>query len=1145
MPDPETKIRITGEDKTGPVIKKVGDAFRGLNKDVQAMFKETADKTLISIDQIAKRTMMQSALTGKERLQRVEETSRALHGIIQKNISASNTMAQELNRQNIEAAKAGKVMRTSQEAAGDAAVKSADKAVKSTRSWVATNADLHKFFLKSKEAATDAGKAGADAGDKAGRAHGKANAIVEAGVGALSKMAIGYFSVSKAIDVAKNSFMGFAEMDDKMRLLRGSANLTHKQTEEFAEVIKRTARSVGEDTKQMADAFKIMGDTAGLSYDQIVKIYPQVALMAKGAGVTVGQMSRLVSDTLRNLNIAPEKAGEAMEIMSGGMRKLNVDIGQMGPHMNEITADMTELGYTGVDALTEITAIMGSLNKITGNTTELAEVFQRLLGTVSSEWKNMGFASEQSMMRYLKASDSPMAALVDLIRQSKNQEELFAGMNIRQRRALRQLLKEDNAAIIGDNKKTLAELAKSHEGEKAALERMAGPMQELNKLIVILDQLGEQFGELMDDFGATTAIKNLTDILDNLRRDLKWLHEFWNFAFRGGEAPKPRFSKEEIEEQQKKPFYDRLPMIARPLGEWFTKGMQGPFGAWGPLYGGGGGEHGGGHGPPAATPQSHTGPAQTPVDALGQRVRYVSSALAGPTGSQGSREVYGTSTDAKYLTANYMPSGGEGGSRGYSGIATGGGIGTAPEGMAPAGPGLGRGGTGYDGGTVLAPPAGPRVASRGDTGAVVPSGTPPPAGYGGLVDPITGKLGGGLGEYRSGGGGHAHQGVDLLAPHGSPIYAAGGGTIIRHNPTGSFQKDAVTVVKLDDGREVKYMHHQLDPNLKVGSRVTPGMALGTSGTAAGVGHLHYEMRDPSGKLMDPIGAHGWQRGKGGATPVGGQASPSGGVTTGEKPTVTAGGDVQNVPQDRSNRAIPAPIRFNNPGAQWPSAESRRFGQTDEAVIGGGNKIAGFPSPVHGVASNMALLSRKYVGKSVSSAIQMWSGNHRASVPGYDPNMIITPEMAKDPKFMLPFFRAMQKAEAGKEWMTPEQLQQGYDMYRAGSPEAYAAAQEEQKKKTAVASDDTPKGEGATQQLDREFGKITKPGEEEPSSRATTPAEARPPADTGLIQAQNRDVNMNINVNSSQVQFARNTIDRQVYASLDRSRGNSYHDITTA
>ena len=40
-------------------------------------------------------------------------------------------------------------------------------------------------------------------------------------------------------------------------------------------------------------------------------------------------------------------------------------------------------------------------------------------------------------------------------------------------------------------------------------------------------------------------------------------------------------------------------------------------------------------------------------------------------------------------------------------------------------------------------------------------------------------------------------------PYGSPIYAAGSGTIVRHNPHGSFQGDAFAYIKLDPIRARK------------------------------------------------------------------------------------------------------------------------------------------------------------------------------------------------------------------------------------------------------------------------------------------------------------------------------------------------------
>ena len=140
--------------------------------------------------------------------------------------------------------------------------------------------------------------------------------------------------------------------------------------------------------------------------------------------------------------------------------------------------------------------------------------------------------------------------------------------------------------------------------------------------------------------------------------------------------------------------------------------------------------------------------------------------------------------------------------------------------------------------------------------------------------------------------------------------------------------------------------------------------------------------------------------------------------------------------DRSNKSIPASIRYNNPGAQWPSAESKRFGMTDQGVIGGGNKIAGFPTPVHGLASNIGLLSRNYVGMTVGAAIHKWSGGGRRSVPGFDSNAILTKEMAQDPKFWM----AMHGAESGQRGgLSMKQIGQALDMYKSGSAAAYERA----------------------------------------------------------------------------------------------------------
>ena len=74
-------------------------------------------------------------------------------------------------------------------------------------------------------------------------------------------------------------------------------------------------------------------------------------------------------------------------------------------------------------------------------------------------------------------------------------------------------------------------------------------------------------------------------------------------------------------------------------------------------------------------------------------------------------------------------------------------------------------------------------------------------------------------------------------------------------------------------------------------------------------------------------------------------------------------------------AIPASIRNNNPGAQYPGASSRKFGALRTNTIGGGHLIAQFPDKVSGAAALFDLLLRLYVGLSLKDALTKWSGGN--------------------------------------------------------------------------------------------------------------------------------------------------------------------------
>ena len=133
----------------------------------------------------------------------------------------------------------------------------------------------------------------------------------------------------------------------------------------------------------------------------------------------------------------------------------------------------------------------------------------------------------------------------------------------------------------------------------------------------------------------------------------------------------------------------------------------------------------------------------------------------------------------------------------------------------------------------------------------------------------------------------------------------------------------------------------------------------------------------------------------------------------------------------------ASFRYNNPGAQYPSARAARFGQTGYGMIGGNHKIARFPSPVNGAASNFDLLSRSYVGMKIGEAGVKWTGANGFGVPGYDPNATLTKEIVDDRVQAIALLKAIAGRESGKgNNLTEEQWRQAHNMFKAGSADAY-------------------------------------------------------------------------------------------------------------
>jgi murein DD-endopeptidase MepM/ murein hydrolase activator NlpD len=127
--------------------------------------------------------------------------------------------------------------------------------------------------------------------------------------------------------------------------------------------------------------------------------------------------------------------------------------------------------------------------------------------------------------------------------------------------------------------------------------------------------------------------------------------------------------------------------------------------------------------------------------------------------------------------------------------------------------------------------------------------TPPPGGgSGALAWPVNGPITGVFGEARPG---HMHAGVDIAAPGGTPIRAAGSGKVVLLGFTGGYGN--YTCIQHTASMSTCYAH-QSSYATSMGASVSQGQvigAVGNTGNSSG-DHLHFEVR-VNGAPTNPMG----------------------------------------------------------------------------------------------------------------------------------------------------------------------------------------------------------------------------------------------------------------------------------------------------
>jgi len=129
---------------------------------------------------------------------------------------------------------------------------------------------------------------------------------------------------------------------------------------------------------------------------------------------------------------------------------------------------------------------------------------------------------------------------------------------------------------------------------------------------------------------------------------------------------------------------------------------------------------------------------------------------------------------------------------------------------------------------------------------------------------------------------------------------------------------------------------------------------------------------------------------------------------------------------------PANVRYNNPAAAFPRKQDEKYGVLGYGVLndGEGNKIAHFPTPVHGAAANFDLFAKDYSNMSFKRAMTKWRGRESKVPQGYDPEGMITKDFLNNQEKAIDFFKKMAVHESPNFSMSDDEWKQAYNMWKA-------------------------------------------------------------------------------------------------------------------
>ena len=384
----------------------------------------------------------------------------------------------------------------------------------------------YKDHMAKQEGIRQANARLAASASQAGRVGGTAMAGMARG---LAGVAAGALSAGAAFEFVRRGFMGFAALDTQLRLVENQTGATKAQIAGLAEEIGRVASRTGESSQTMLAAFEELREAANLTLEDAKKVFPQVAVVAKGMGADAGLVGRALGDIMRNFNVPAEQSMSVLEALSHGAVAFNLNIQDVGPRLSQLTEMMSQWGYTGVDGAQRMVAFLGTVKEATGSASKAASVLTNVFAGMGDEslGKALGFAPGQfhkALKQVEQDGGDVLGTMVYWMTQAKDQREVMKAVGIEDQAVMNKLLA--TYGQMGDKIRGVQQAGGAMDRGQNSLDSAEVAVQ---RLVNSFQELAMALGHMLDTIGLTTGMAAVAGWISDAVRGLERIVSLWEW----------------------------------------------------------------------------------------------------------------------------------------------------------------------------------------------------------------------------------------------------------------------------------------------------------------------------------------------------------------------------------------------------------------------------------------------------------------------------------------------------------------------------------------------------------------------------------------------------------------------------------------